>query len=380
MQDLRLDATLMTWPEMVRLSPALKSLKHLQLGSNELSTLQTDGGQGAILPHVTSLSLEDNRLSSWLDTVAALARLPSLTTLNLNHNSFTTIPFVPEGSPKYSRLKELHLRANKIDSWDSLEHLSQWCSSLEALHITTLSDEDDDGPAAGKRSSDDLLSRYEYRDFRAILIARLPTLRILDKTEITPKERKDAELFVYTRFRQGDPSIIYGSQSQSGVEESVELSLEQKVALFPRFLELAKVFDEDTAPAALGEKKDAKPKVENTLRSKMISLTVLVSDKAPDGMEARKEDDAVEVKILASTPLRLAKIKLANAARVKPTQVVGIWALLKQSGTKDEDDGRSDHREEGASEPIVLEIDDMSRNLAWYEVTNGDRLVLVTDA
>ncbi len=257
-ESLGLDGTLMTWDEVVRLSPALVGLRELQLGSNEISSLvQSAEGKGEILPNLATLSLEDNNLSSWSDLVTALARLPALESLNLNRNQFRDIPAAPlsAATPKLKSLKDLHLRENQLSDWVALENLSSWLDNggLEALHISKLPSSDDfdehkdvlpststaaDSACEGAQS---LLSKFEYRDFRALAIALLPTLRVLDKTEITAKERKDAELFVYSRFRDGDVSIIYGHTSQ-GREEGVELSTEVKVALFPRYLELAKLY------------------------------------------------------------------------------------------------------------------------------------------
>ncbi len=134
-------------------------------------------------------------------------------------------------------------------SWSSLEHIPGWLGAetrLEALHISTLQDDDEASSSTkANETKDDLLSRYEYRDFRALAIARLATPHVLDKTEITPKERRDAELFTYTRIRDGDAYILRGGLSRLGTEEKLPLSEPEKVAIFPRFLELGKAFGED---------------------------------------------------------------------------------------------------------------------------------------
>ncbi|SOV02577.1 related to PAC2 - microtubule effector required for tubulin heterodimer formation [Ustilago sp. UG-2017a] len=384
-QDLRLDGTLMQWEEVLRLAPALASLKHLSLGSNEIKALHlakaSSPVQGVVLPSLTSLSLEDNLITFWPDLVAALSRLPALQSLNLNHNQLADIPGAPPSASKLQALTELHIRDNHLESWPSLKNISSWLShsqGLDALHISTLQDEE--SLRDEERTSIDearttkqvgLIGNYEYRDFRAIAIARLPTLKVLDKTEITAKERKDAELFVYTRFRDGDAYIIDGGSASQ--ESKLDLSNEEKVARFPRYLELAKLFDGDESlSAAPKEREEEQRKSKNTLRSRMLSLTVIASDTAPGQQRPylKKEGEA-KVQVLASTPLRLAKIKLANAVGVKPAQIAGIWALLRSSSA---DKVKED--EQG----IVLEIDDMSRSLDWYEVSSGDQLVLVIES
>ncbi|SPO21495.1 related to PAC2 - microtubule effector required for tubulin heterodimer formation [Ustilago trichophora] len=382
LQDLRLDGTLMGWEEVRRLAPALIGLRHLQLGSNGIESLRSEGEQekDAILPSLTSLSLEDNALSTWPDLIGTLSPLPALESLNLNHNLLTSIPAPPPSAiphPTLDKLCELHLRGNHLDSWISLENISSWLghsTSLTSLHISSLplndyDDEETHQPQAAT-AEEGLLGRYEYRDFRAITIARLPSLLILDKTEITPKERKDAELFVYTRFRDGDASIIHGSSQRGKGKGKVELSEEEKSTLFPRYLELAKRFDGESTHE---EEKRGK-RERNTLRSKMIGLKVSVAENAPRTQWPHLEggQKEIEVKILASTPMRLVKVKLANAVGVKMGHVGQIWALLKQHNgdeSKDED-----------GEKIVLEVDDMSRSLDWYEVSSGDQLVLVVES
>ena len=378
-QDLRLDGALISWEEVMRLAPALSGLRHLQLGSNQITALNKqdrDEVGAALLPSLTSLSLEDNHISSWPDLIAALGCLASLESLNLNRNRIATIPTAPASAPKLPRLRELHLRSNQLDSWSSLEHIVQWLGhedGLSALHISTVLDEGDPSSSPGAAAAGGLLGRYEYRDFRAIAIARLPSLTVLDKTEITPKQRRDAELFVYTRFRDGDAHIINGTAPHDS-DEKLVLSLEETVARFPRFLELAKLFDGEDAMLLARREEPAKSTKKNTLRSKMITLTVIASDTAPSGSKPHvgTTGGGAEVKILASTPLRLAKSKLAAAVGMKPSQVGQVWALLKPSAGG-ESPGADEDR-------IVLEVDDMSRNLEWYEVSSGDQLVLVTEA
>ncbi|KAJ1034586.1 hypothetical protein NDA18_001442 [Ustilago nuda] len=380
-QDLRLDGTLMQWEEVLRLAPALASLKHLSLGSNKIKVLHlakaSSPVQGVVLPSLTWLSLEDNLITSWPDLVAALSRLPALQNLNLNHNQLADIPGAPPSASKLQALTELHMRDNHLESWSSLKNISSWLShsqGLDALHISTLRDEERTSSIDEARTTKQvgLIGDYEYRDLRAIAIARLSTLKVLDKTEITAKERKDAELFVYTRFRDGDAYIIDGGSASQ--ENKLDLSNEEKVARFPRYLELAKLFDGDESLSAApkAREEEEKNKSKNTLRSRMLSLSVIASDTAPGKQRPYlKKKGEAKVQILPSTPLRLAKIKLANAVGVKPAQISGIWALLRSSSAdevKKEEQG------------IVLEIDDMSRSLHWYEVSSGDRLVLVIES
>lgn len=397
-QDLRLDGTLIQWSEVLRLAPALRNLRSLHIGSNEITSLSKSSFRTEdrvehqsglnVFPCLTSLSLEGNAIESWSDLIYSLSPLASLETLNLDRNRISIIPAASSSMCKLAGLKQLYLRGNKVESWSSLENIAQWLgpgTSLEALHISTVPDDDNAQLSNTEDSQGELLSKYEYRDFRAIAIARLPMLRVLDKTEITLKERKDAELFVYTRFRGGDAYIIEGGIARQGSEEKVHLSEAEKFERFPRLLELAKLFDdEDPWPATDrdAEQRDKENNKKNTLRSKMLNVSVIASTASPESVVPHVTDKLAEkedVQVLASTPLRLLKIKLANAVGVKVGQVDQVWALMKQA-LAPEPHGRDERSCDEGRERIVLELDDMSRSLDWYEVSSGDSLVLVTQA
>lgn len=179
-RDLRLDGTMMTWADMLRLAPAFPNLHNLQLGSNQIARLSPFEHRGSILPSLTSLSLEGNLLVSWNDIAAALSPLTALESLKLTYNRIRDIPVAVPSSPKLSSLNEIYLAENSIESWSSLENIGAWIGNgsgrkgLERLHIT---------PAEPTVSSP-LLSRYEYRDFRAVAIARLPHLNVLDHSTL----------------------------------------------------------------------------------------------------------------------------------------------------------------------------------------------------
>lgn len=355
--DLRLDATFIQWDDILKLAPALTGLKHLQLGGNGITALVSPsaGAQSAVLPALTSLSLEENELASWADIASALAQLPCLESLNLNRNRVASIP-PASTSAKLPKLKELFLRGNQLDTWTSLENIPPWLANdqLEALHIFDM-----DETASANVG---LLARYEYRDFRAVAIARLGSLAVLDKTPITPKERKDAELFVYTRFRQGDASIIEGAPAHPGQSATLVLSTPDNVARFPRFAQLAQQFDADTDIPARPAREST-----TTLRSNMLSVMVIASPSAPAQCQPHvaQPHASAAVRLLATTPLRIAKTKLAAAVRVRADQVDQVWALLSPPNAP-----------QGADK-IVLEIDDLSRSLDWYQVASDDQIVLV---
>ncbi|PWZ03381.1 RNI-like protein [Testicularia cyperi] len=397
LRDLRLDGTLISWSEMLSLAPALSNLEHLQLGSNEISNLHSSTAAVLIefqpFPRLTSLSLEDNQIESFEEVARATSVLRSLETLNLIGNRLSHIPAAPADAIIHPKLRELHLSSNPIASWSDLEHLDTWMhgrdkGGLKALHIKSLDEHDfgdrEDDATHSARSP--LLARYEYRDFRAIAIARLPQLRVLDHTDVSAKERSDAELFVYSRFRDNDSTVIHGRLvSAEAKGDSKTLSFSQKLLLFPRYAELAFRFDgvaKDTDQDTDGHKRAEQESKKDTLRAKLVRVTVHAASEPPSASPPHLTPNrSGEAHVLASTPLRLAKMKLAKIVGVKPSQITQMWAFLGERSSHHATDTASESVDPSstpaANKRIVFEMEDLSRDLNWYEVGQGDEVVLV---
>ena len=69
-------------------------------------------------------------------------------------------------------------------------------------------------------------------------------------------------------------------------------------------------------------------------------------------------DKATSLALLKTMPMRLVQRRLVQLCGASPS--AAIWAVL-----------RSDR------EPIVIPLDDMMRDLAWFGVASGDMLVVV---
>ncbi|PWN54088.1 RNI-like protein [Violaceomyces palustris] len=99
---------------------------------------------------------------------------------------------------------------------------------------------------------------------------------------------------------------------------------------------------------------------------------------------SRRADEETEgsrfetLSILPTTSLNLVKSKVCKAFGVKPKDVGEVWALLG-AGRRDEPKPPDGEEEGGSREDrkIVFEIQDSSRDLSWYEIGEGDEIVLV---
>lgn len=136
--SLHLNKTLITWSEILYLSPSLSSLEGLQLGFNQITSLTTSRTTmttEVYFPKLHVLNLDSNLLTNFLEVLSAVEHFPSLVTLILSSNKFTSI----EGhtstttSAGSSNIRYLNLSDNLLESWEDLDHLSLLIPKLEGL-------------------------------------------------------------------------------------------------------------------------------------------------------------------------------------------------------------------------------------------------------
>ncbi|KAN0063488.1 hypothetical protein ACQY0O_003935 [Thecaphora frezii] len=428
LKTLNLDGTLIGWGEMLRLSPALPALELLRLGQNALSALAPDESDAAPrhvpFPQLETLILDDNLLTSWIDVVESLAVLPRLANLYLTKNLIEHIPAYTTG-PRLCSLTHINLRSNPIATWQELDNLETWLVDLSAhgddVSVPAASEQEQqqrsrplksgyalsimplDQAAEGATPISDqyqspLLQSMDARTFRDLAIARLAHLQELDRTPITARDRRDGELFILGKLDQGNRLALSGvaadvaasldlpvPEDVDGDDEPVALSLEQKRRLLPRYDELVRKYSSDTAApseggtrssndAATGSAAAAEPGAapdidRGTLRAKLVEIYVARHHEAPRpeaAAAANGSSDEVgegkKVKLLLSTPLRLAKAKLAKLASVRPLEVKALWAVKTAGEAR-----------------IVVELDDLSKDLQWYGIGSGDEIAVVAE-
>lgn len=75
LRDLRLDGTMITWPEVRFLTARMPVLENLQLGANQLTTLGRSSSEPS-MKRLRQLNLADNQLSDWTMLMASLRDCP----------------------------------------------------------------------------------------------------------------------------------------------------------------------------------------------------------------------------------------------------------------------------------------------------------------
>ncbi|KAK4705944.1 tubulin-specific chaperone E, partial [Phenoliferia sp. Uapishka_3] len=227
--ELQLNKTLVTWAEVLLLSPSLPSLVVLQLGTNNIADLATPiSAPLDTFLNLETLNLAENLLSRWDEITSALASLPRLSRLILSSNAITSL--VHTTSPTLNTLRHLSLSQNAITSWKDINALAS-IPKLDSLAAQGLGLEG---------------------EVRMGIIARLGQLVEIDGSMITPVEREDAELFYL--------SAIIKARSESSNEELEEIH--------PRWKEL-QITEYDQTPTSLPP-----PPPKLTIKSKLIQLMI----------------------------------------------------------------------------------------------------------
>jgi len=204
-----------TWELVEKFKVSFTRLNELHLMSNKLKMIMTPDGkfvQG--FNTLRLLNLEDNNIDSW-DEIVKLSYLKSLEQLHLNKNRIKHVkyPFIlpthgsldDASAVPFENLQVLLLGSNEIEDFSSVDSLNLFPS----LRDVRLSDNPIADPAKGGAP-------------RFVLVARLGKVKILNGSEVSPRERRESEIR-YVRLVMG--------KMQSNDQEEIK-------RLHPRFAEL----------------------------------------------------------------------------------------------------------------------------------------------
>lgn len=168
-----------SWQTVAHLQRCLPLVEELALARNSLVDLEqvNEGPTVQGWEQLRSLDLSGSGLTRWTQ-VALFSRLPHLTALHLNENSLETIDPAPPGEEAayFPQLESLHLSANLLHSWASIDVLNT-LPKLVSLRFT----------------NNPLTRGMGQSEVRQLLIARVAGLTRLNGAEISKKERVEAE-------------------------------------------------------------------------------------------------------------------------------------------------------------------------------------------
>lgn len=200
--ELALEDTLLEWEEICHVASKFPSLATLHAGSNQLSSL-TPVPTAPFTSTLVSLHLEFNDFSSLAD-VASLSAITSLRNLLLKGNQISSI--VPASSsaevPVFGpHLQYLDISYNQVDSWSFVDALSHSFPGLTSLRFThnpiydnpELDSQDSCAPPHRKGAA-------KTDEAFMLVVARMPSLKSLNFSNITAADRSDAEMFYLSRI------------------------------------------------------------------------------------------------------------------------------------------------------------------------------------
>ena len=184
------------------LTPQLEELRVANNGytAADLALLGVDEADEAAVPlPVKRLHLERNDVASWREAACALRGLPQLELLYLSENlALDTVDAGHEAC--FPSLKGLFLRRTGIKTWECVDEIAKTGVEELALVETPLTD---------------TMTEHERR---CLLIARVPTLKVLNRGTVSPNERINSERFAVRHFH-GDaspPAVIHTLREKYG--------------------------------------------------------------------------------------------------------------------------------------------------------------------
>ncbi|GAA5993115.1 hypothetical protein JCM5350_007226 [Sporobolomyces pararoseus] len=371
---LKLNNTLITWPEIVRIAPSLSNLVDLELGFNRLSSLSViDQTELPLLPKLETLNFESNHLSDWNETVQTLSALPNLKNLILTSNRFENLSLrsdPPSSSPTTLRkLRHLSLTSNLLSAWStSIDALGELAPtvlpSLTSLNLagnplppisTSTESSSPESPTIRDR---------EFLDQRLNQIARLPFLQTLESTAINEAEREDAERFWITQSQwSSENGHDDGSLSDWAKKRLKELDQKNHSSSNDRSDRTTtsnSTVSASTAPASLKSR---------LIRLRIVSITELPPPDSTGPSEFRSE----EISILPTIRTLLVRTQLSRIfgkPLPKTKYQLVVWLQPKLAA------GECDEEGEGENNWIRVEIPvkEEGRELSWWGVEDGDAI------
>ncbi|KAI0282126.1 hypothetical protein BGY98DRAFT_955847 [Russula aff. rugulosa BPL654] len=285
--ELQLNGTLMTWQAIMGVVCLMPRLQRLESGYNRLQHLSSLCQNHPELV-ITTLNLDSNQLSNWVETCQALVSFHKLVRLVLSSNSYESIS-VPTGHYVPLKLTHLSLSLTRISEWSSVDSLNLWCPELESLTLNGT-------PLMEDPQVD--------RVWQQIVIARLPRLRFLDGTSISQRQRVDAELLYLSRTAHE----LFPSDAA-------------RAAAHPRWTELCKVHG---TPNMTPEKKGKDDKLKDHLIEIKASLSAVSPPPSTNVLALTKV-----VKVLPSAPLRILRLKLLKLFKAPRGTEGDLWMRMR---------------------------------------------------
>jgi len=338
---LGLEDTLIDWEDLCNLASRFRDLTTLSAANNALTRLSSTN----LPPTLTSLNLEGNAFQA-LSDVTALSELPNLQKLYLKYNTIATVARHDSNilPPFSGSLTELDLSYNCIDSWALIQALPQIFPGLVSLRVSH-------NPLYQNLKAPDG-QPLTADDGYMLTVARLPMVKTLNYSPVTPKEKLNAETYYL--------SLITTELTQSRHEQASAIK-----ASHPRYQYLCNEYGDPTIKASKG----AAAINANSLAARLIRLTFRLDDATTAQLSSESSRDFV-----VELPKRFSVYSVLGIVGkhfgLEPLKVKLIWETgewdVVSSDTSDED---SDNDMEGRAK------EELRRSPREVEIVAGTRAI-----
>ncbi|KAK4463126.1 hypothetical protein QBC42DRAFT_199720 [Cladorrhinum samala] len=253
--ELSLEDTFLGWNEVCHIASKFPALTTLHADSNQLSVLTAISPAAvSFTSTLTSLHLEFNDFTS-LSDLAPISTLTNLKNLLLKGNNISAItaPTSPEAPSFPPSVQYLDISYNRVGSWAFVDNLPGSFPGLTSLRFTHNPiyehpdlDSASSNPPPSAHSSSQKQGVSKTDEAYMLLVARLPRLKILNFSTISPADRADAEMFYLSRIAKqlaavpeaAEPDVLSRHRRWAELCEAYgEPSVVRQKELNPTFLE-----------------------------------------------------------------------------------------------------------------------------------------------
>jgi hypothetical protein len=214
-------------------------LKTLSLAENELDSLASSNmSQKLSLPNLSRLVMEKNLFSDLTLTTCMSTAFPKLLELSLQQNVIETIgelnPTETSNLEMFRNLQSLNLSGNKIKDFHFVHMLSLLFPKLASLRISN-------NPLYSVASISGTATARSDVPY-SFTLARIPSLKVLNYTTITPRDREEGEIYYMSAAGKEIMDLLETSSNTNGGKDLATV-IQLAKARHPRYEALCSKYD-----------------------------------------------------------------------------------------------------------------------------------------
>jgi hypothetical protein len=214
-------------------------LKTLSLAENELDSLASSNmSQKLSLPNLSRLVMEKNLFSDLTLTTCMSTAFPKLLELSLQQNVIETIgelnPTETSNLEMFRNLQSLNLSGNKIKDFHFVHMLSLLFPKLASLRISN-------NPLYSVASISGTATARSDVPY-SFTLARIPSLKVLNYTTITPRDREEGEIYYMSAAGKEIMDLLETSSNTNGGKDLATV-IQLAKSRHPRYEALCSKYD-----------------------------------------------------------------------------------------------------------------------------------------